>query len=101
MATGTLTLSSKLSPFPYSAIAIASYTEKAEIIFDEAATGILLDLNGSKIDNEEDIVHALAKAGGLSEDSAKVCFSVILCSFDTNCIIRLLRSLLWRKPYEV
>ncbi|KAE9409788.1 glutamate-tRNA ligase [Gymnopus androsaceus JB14] len=71
MAAGTLTLSSKLSPFPYSALAIAAYTEKAEIVYDEAATGISLDLNGSKIDTEDEIVHALAKAGGLSEDSAK------------------------------
>ncbi|KAJ3865572.1 glutamate-tRNA ligase [Lentinula novae-zelandiae] len=71
MAAGTLTLSSKLTPFPYSAIAIAAYTEKSEIIYDEAATSVLLDLNGSKIDTEEEIVHALAKAGGLSEDSAK------------------------------
>ncbi|KAJ3797214.1 glutamate-tRNA ligase [Lentinula aff. detonsa] len=71
MAAGTLTLSSKLSPFPYSAIAIAAYTEKSEVVYDEAATGVLLDLNGSTTDTEEEIVHILAKAGGLSEDSAK------------------------------
>ncbi|KAF5387542.1 hypothetical protein D9757_006541 [Collybiopsis confluens] len=70
MAAGTITLSSKLNPFPYSAIVISAYTEKTEIVYDEEATGVTLDLNGSKIDNEEDIVHALAKAGGLSEDSA-------------------------------
>ncbi|KIK58225.1 hypothetical protein GYMLUDRAFT_262571 [Collybiopsis luxurians FD-317 M1] len=70
MAAGIITLSSKLAPFPYSAIAIAAYTEKAEIVYDEEAAGVSLDLDGSKIDSEEDIVHALAKAGGLSEDSA-------------------------------
>ncbi len=72
MAAGTIPLSSKLSQFPYSTLAIASYTEKAEIVYDEAATGPSLELNGTKIDEEEEIIHALAKAGGLSEDSAKV-----------------------------
>ncbi|KAJ3728456.1 glutamate-tRNA ligase [Lentinula raphanica] len=71
MAGGTLTLSSKLSPFPYSALAIAAYTEQCEVTYDETATSVSLDLNGSKIDTEEEIVHALAKVGGLSEDSAK------------------------------
>jgi glutamyl-tRNA synthetase len=69
---GTLTLSSKLSPFPFAAIAIASYTQKATLDFDQTANGITLDLNGSKITSEDEIVHALAKAGGLSGDSAKV-----------------------------
>ncbi|KAJ7583033.1 glutamate-tRNA ligase [Mycena floridula] len=69
---GTLTLSAKASPFPYAAAAIAAFTTKAELIYEEAeATGPVLDLHSSKITSEEDIVHALAKAGGLSEDSAK------------------------------
>lgn len=69
---GTLTVSSKLSPFPYGAIAIATYTQKADLVFDETASGISLDLNGSNINTEQEIVHALAKAGGLSDDSSKV-----------------------------
>jgi len=69
---GTLTLSSKLSPFPFAAIAIASYTQKATLDFDEAAKGVTLDLNGSKITSEDEIVHALAKANNMSGDSAKV-----------------------------
>lgn len=69
---GTLTLSSKLSPFPYAAVVIAAYTEKAESVFDESAAGVVLQLNGSTITTEENIVHAIAKAGGLSDDSAKV-----------------------------
>ncbi|KAF9265646.1 glutamate-tRNA ligase [Marasmius fiardii PR-910] len=71
MASGTLSLSSKLSPFPYAALAAASYTGKVEVTYDEEITKPTLDLNGSKIDEEEGIVHALGKAGGLSEDSAK------------------------------
>lgn len=68
----TLTLSSKLSPFPYAAASIAAFTEKAELLYDEATSGPVLELNGSKITAEEDIVQALARAGGLSDDSAKV-----------------------------
>ncbi|KIM79723.1 hypothetical protein PILCRDRAFT_823268 [Piloderma croceum F 1598] len=68
---GSLSLSSKLSPFPFAAIAIASYTQKATLDFDEAAKGITLDLDGSKITSEDEIVHALAKAGDLPGDSAK------------------------------
>ncbi|KAI9458287.1 glutamate-tRNA ligase [Russula earlei] len=49
MAVGSLTLSFKETPFPYAAVAISSYTQRAE----------------------EDVVKALAKAGGLAEDSVK------------------------------
>src|SRR5882762_5489103 len=76
---GTLTLSSKLSPFPFAAIAIASYTQKSALNFDESATGITLDFNGSKITSVDEIVHALAKAGDLSGDSAKVSQPMGLC----------------------
>lgn len=68
----TLTLSSKLSPFPFAAIATATYTQKAVLVFDETAKAISLNNNGSDITVEEDIVLALAEAGGLSGDSAKV-----------------------------
>ncbi|KAJ7510169.1 glutamate-tRNA ligase [Mycena galericulata] len=67
----TLTVSSKQTPFPYAAVAFASYTEKADLVFDESVKGITLQLNGSSITNEEEIVHALAKAHGLSDDSSK------------------------------
>jgi len=69
---GQLTLSSKLAPFPYASAAIALYTSKAELLYDEAAKEPTLDLDGSKLTTEENIVQALAKAGGLSEDSEKV-----------------------------
>lgn len=69
---GTLTLSSKISPFPFAAIAIASYTQKAALDFDETTSGITLELNNSKITSEDEIVHAIAKAGELAADSAKV-----------------------------
>lgn len=71
--TGTLVVPSKQTPFPYAALTIASYTG-ATVTFDEAAKATELTLNGSTITDEEQIVHALAKEGGLSDDSATVCF---------------------------
>ncbi|ESK81806.1 glutamyl-trna synthetase [Moniliophthora roreri MCA 2997] len=71
MPAGTLSLSSKLIPFPYAALVVAAYTGKAEAIYDERTTKAILELNGSKIEDEEDIVQALGKAGGLAEDSSK------------------------------
>ncbi|KAH9930661.1 glutamate-tRNA ligase [Fomitopsis serialis] len=65
-----LKFSATLSPFPYAAAAIATYTGKAELTFEEGAS-LSLDLNGSTISAEDEIVQALAKEGGLSDDSAK------------------------------
>ncbi len=70
--TGKLIVSSKQSPFPFGALAIASYTNLADITFDETAAAALLELNGSRYDSEEAIVQAIAQAGKLSEDSVKV-----------------------------
>jgi len=78
MAVGTLTLSFKESQFPYAAVAIASYTKKAEVSYDESASGLILTLEGTQFTSEEDVVKALAKAGGLAEDSAKV-YTINLC----------------------
>jgi glutamyl-tRNA synthetase len=72
MTAGTLTLSFKESPFPYAAIAIASYTQTAEVNYDQSASGLTLTIEGTQITSEEDAVKALAKAGGLGEDSVKV-----------------------------
>jgi glutamyl-tRNA synthetase len=72
MAVGTLTVSFKESPFPYAAVAIASYTQKAEVNYDASASGLTLAVEGTQITSEEDAVNALAKAGGLAEDSVKV-----------------------------
>ncbi|PSS31072.1 hypothetical protein PHLCEN_2v2404 [Hermanssonia centrifuga] len=68
---GVLTLKSSASPFPYAALTIATYTQQAEVNFDERANGVSLDIHGSQITSEEEIVRALAKAGGLADDSAK------------------------------
>ena len=72
MVVGTLAISSKESPFPYAAVAIASYTQKAEVNYDESASGLTLTIEGTQVTSEEDAVKALAKAGGLAEDSVKV-----------------------------
>jgi len=69
---GTLTVSLKLSPFPFAAVAIAAYTQKADLVFDEAATTVSLALNGSEVTTEHEVVQTLAKAGRISDDSAKV-----------------------------
>ncbi|KAI0707693.1 glutamate-tRNA ligase [Earliella scabrosa] len=68
---GVLNLSPTASPFPWAAAAIATYTGKATLNFDTAATSLSLDLDGSQLTTEDEIIQALAKAGGLSDDSAK------------------------------
>ncbi|TFY55086.1 hypothetical protein EVG20_g9451 [Dentipellis fragilis] len=68
---GTLTVSAKASPFPFAAVVTAAYTQNAQVVYDEAAFGLTLELDGSTITTESDAVNALAKAGGLAEDSAK------------------------------
>lgn len=78
MAVGTLTISFKESPFPYAAVAIASYTRKAQVNYDASASGLTLTLEGIQFTSEGDAVKALAKAGGLAEDSIKV-YIVTLC----------------------
>ena len=72
MAVGTLTVSFKESPFPYAAVAIASYTQKAEVDYNESTSGLTLTLGGTQFTSEEDAVKALAAAGDLAEDSIKV-----------------------------
>ncbi|KAH0830682.1 putative glutamate-tRNA ligase [Lanmaoa asiatica] len=67
----SLTLSTKASPFPYAALAIATYTQKAELNFDEMATGVSLDLDGDKYTTEEDIVTILAKIAAIDGESTK------------------------------
>ena len=69
---GILTLSPTASPFPWAAAAAATYTSKATLNFDTAASGVSLELDGSTISAEDEVVQTLAKAGGLAEDSAKV-----------------------------
>ena len=73
MAVGTLVVSSKASPFPYATVAIASYTQKAEVNYDESAQGFSFTFEGAEVTTEEEAVRTLAKAGGLAEDSVKVC----------------------------
>ena len=72
MVVGTLTVSSKESPFPYAAVAVAAYTQKAEVNYDESAVGLTLTVEDTQVTSEEDAVKVLAKAGGLAEDSVKV-----------------------------
>ncbi|KAF5373623.1 hypothetical protein D9758_000784 [Tetrapyrgos nigripes] len=66
---GTLTLSSKLSPFPYGILAIATCSEAIQVVYDETITKPVLEIKGSKVENEDEIVHALATAAGVVEAS--------------------------------
>ena len=67
----SITLSPKLSPFPYAAVAIAACTGTAVSYYD-ANTGLSLALGESDITVEEDIVKRLAELGDLFVDSADV-----------------------------
>ncbi|KAF8636577.1 hypothetical protein AX17_003388 [Amanita inopinata Kibby_2008] len=67
----TLILSSKFSPFPYAAIAIAAYTGSATVVYDETATVPSLSLNDPSITSEEDIVLALASLKKLADNNSK------------------------------
>jgi hypothetical protein len=69
----SLTLSSKSSPFPFSVIAIAAYTGKAAVVFDEAASGITLELDEKTYHDEHDIVQIIGRASNLREDPSRVC----------------------------
>ncbi|KAG6851300.1 hypothetical protein H0H93_011736 [Arthromyces matolae] len=68
---GTLTIPTKASPFPFAALGISASIGKAALVFDETAPTTSLVLNGSTITDEDEIVQALAKEGGLAGDSAK------------------------------
>jgi len=76
---GTLTLSSKLTHFLFAAISIATYAQKADLVFDETITSVNLHLNGSHITGEDEIVHALAKVGELSEIAPRLIENLRLC----------------------
>ncbi|KAF9227790.1 glutamyl-tRNA synthetase, partial [Gyrodon lividus] len=65
----SLTLSTKTSPFPFAALAVASYIQKVEFNFHETAIGASLDLDGAQYTTEEEIVKVLAELGGLDGDS--------------------------------
>ncbi|PFH54261.1 hypothetical protein AMATHDRAFT_186121 [Amanita thiersii Skay4041] len=69
--TPTITLSSKVSPFPYAAISAAATTQ-VTVLYDETVPTISLDLNGTIISTEEEIVLALVKQDGSSNDSEKI-----------------------------
>lgn len=69
----TFTIPIKASPFPFAALGLSAYIGNVNLNFDEATQGIALTLNGSIITEEDEIVRALAKQGGLAGDSTKVC----------------------------
>ena len=91
---GTLTISPGASPFPWGPVSIATFTQKAELVFDQSASGITLVLDGTTVSDEAEIVRVLAKAGGLSDESVKVSV-VLLPSLEIACIDEPFIVVLW------
>ena len=89
-----LSLSFKLSPFPYAAVAIAANTGAASVSYDESLTGLSLALGETSLTVEDDIVQALAESGGLVDDRAKVRQMYLSLDHADNQCRRLSRSLL-------
>jgi glutamyl-tRNA synthetase len=76
----TMSLIVSATSFPYGAAAIALYTGRASLSFDDATAIPHLELEeGSVIAGEDEIINALARAGGISSDSKQVCISHFLC----------------------
>lgn len=67
-----LTVPTKLSPYPYAATGIAAYSAKIEILFDDTATSIAFAIDGRTLDDEEAIVHSIAKESNIPDDEEKV-----------------------------
>jgi hypothetical protein len=67
-----LTAPTKQTPYPYAATGIAAYSDKTEIVFDDTATSTSFAIDGRTIDNEEAIVHAIAKDADIPDDEEKV-----------------------------
>ncbi len=68
-----LTVPTKQTPFPYAATGIAAYTGKADIVFADAGSSITLTSGGiTAIDNEDAIVHSIAKDAYLLGDGKQV-----------------------------
>jgi glutamyl-tRNA synthetase len=71
--TDHLVISSKATPFPWAAVAIASSMGKTDLVFDDKIETPTLQSGDSKITGEENIVLSLANSGGISDDSSKAC----------------------------
>ena len=91
---GTLTISPGASPFQWGPVSIATFTLKAELVFDQSASGITLVLDGTTVSDEAEIVRVLAKAGGLSDESVKVSV-MLLPSLEIACIDEPFIVVLW------
>lgn len=67
-----LNVPTKQTPYPYAATGIAGYDGKTEILFDDTANSISYSIDGRTIDDEEAIVHAIAKEANIPDDEKKV-----------------------------
>lgn len=73
-----LTVPAKKTPFPYAAAGIAAYTSKAEIVFDDGASALSLNIAGKTIDDEDAILLAVAEDAALLDNIEKVLGFVFL-----------------------
>lgn len=85
MVSGTLTVNSKLSPFPYAAVALATHIGpgSVDVVWQEdkgdeelvlSTTAVLsIDGDGTPVTDDGKILDRLVEVSGLSEDSEKVC----------------------------
>jgi hypothetical protein len=72
-AMSVLTVPTKQTPFPYAATGIAAYTGKTDIVFAEGSSFTLTSGGISAIiDNEDAIVHSIAKDTDLLGDGEQV-----------------------------
>jgi len=67
-----LTTTTKQTPYPFAATGIAGYGGRTEIVFDDTAPSISFTVDGNTIDDEEAIVHAIAKEANIPDDQDKV-----------------------------
>lgn len=68
---GTLTVSPSDAPFPYAAVAIAAYTQKAEVVYEPGVTAEL-HLDGSRTTEQDEMLTQIAKGTDLLSESSKV-----------------------------
>lgn len=67
-----LVVSPKQSPFPYAATAIAAFTGKVAVEFDDTVPSATLTVNSSTVTDEDAIIQSIATENGLASDSDKV-----------------------------
>jgi len=94
----SLTLLAKQAPLPWAGAAIAAYSPKTEIAFDDEIAALTFTTSdGTTITDEDAVVQAIAQESGLAEDSAKVRRFSDLKQSSGITSIRVRPSMLWER----